>query len=60
MYTLGRLLQLTALLIVPFALFHGIEGGAAKGVAQRELLMLAAGAALFILGRFLEVKGRRG
>ena len=56
MYTLARFLQMVGLLVVPMALFYGMQGGDARGVAMRELTIVAAGAAAFILGRYLETK----
>ncbi len=56
MYYVGRALQFFGLILVPFALYYGLKGGAARGVAQRELMMLAAGALAFWLGRGIEGK----
>lgn len=54
MRTAGKTLQMIGLVLAPIALFHGIEGGSAQGVAQRELMILAAAGAIFLLGRWLE------
>ena len=60
MFYVGRALQLTGLILVPFALYYGLRGGAARGVAQRELMMLAAGVLAFWLGRGIEGKSAGG
>ena len=56
MYTFARFLQMLGLVIVPLALFYGIEGGASRGVAMRELMIMAGGAAIFLVGRALEAR----
>ena len=54
MYTLARFLQMIGLIIVPMALFYGLRGGDARGVATQELIIMAVGAGVFLLGRVLE------
>jgi len=49
-YRLARALQFTGLLVTGIAFFDGVLGGHVK----RELVLLAAGAAIFFLGRALQ------
>jgi hypothetical protein len=58
MYTLGKFLQATGLVLVPLALFYGIAAGDKRGAIAVELGLLGAGACVFLLGRFVE--GRAG
>lgn len=46
----GRALQVLGLLVVPLALYYGIE----LGSMSLELFALMAGAGLFLLGRAIE------
>ena len=59
MYLAGKFLQALALVIVPLALWYGISHQDEPGVLMKELLVLAAGAALFLVGRRME-GGRPG
>jgi hypothetical protein len=54
--TFGRFLQAVGLVLLPYALWYGLthEG---PGVIGREVVILGAGAALFLLGRWLEGSG---
>lgn len=56
MYTVARFLQMIGLLVVPMALFYGLQGGDVRGVAMRELMIMAGGAFIFILGRAIEAR----
>jgi hypothetical protein len=47
--TIGRLLQLSALILLPFALTYGLV----YGDVRTEVKLLALGGFLFILGRIL-------
>jgi hypothetical protein len=49
-YWFARALQFTGLLVTGIAFFDGVLGGHVK----RELVLLAAGAAIFFLGRALQ------
>jgi hypothetical protein len=49
-YILAKGLQVSGLLTMPWALWHGI----AREDMTSELLLLAMGAAIFLLGRRLE------
>ena len=50
MRSLARLLQFLGLLVTGFAFFDGVLGGHVR----RELVLLAAGAVLFLTGRALQ------
>lgn len=50
MYPLARALQFLGLLVTGIAFFDGVIGGNVR----RELVLLAAGAAIFFLGRALQ------
>lgn len=50
MYPLARALQFLGLLLTGIAFFDGVFGGNVR----RELVLLAAGAAIFFLGRALQ------
>ena len=52
MYPLARALQFTALLITGVAFFDGVIGGNVR----RELVMLVVGGAIFLFGRWLQVR----
>lgn len=52
MYLLARALQFLGLLLTGVGFFDGVVGGHVR----RELVLLAAGAALFFLGRWLQAK----
>jgi len=56
----GRALQMIGLVLAPIALIQAIDGGSGQGVAQRELMMLGVAAGVFLLGRWLEGRGRPG
>ena len=58
MYMAGRALQMIGLVLAPIALIQALDGGSGQGVAQRELMMLAVAAGVFLLGRFLEGRSR--
>jgi hypothetical protein len=58
--SLGRLLMLFGLVLVPVGLVYGmttLNGGDSKAAMFTELGCLAAGALVFLLGRRLERKG---
>ena len=59
MYKVAKLLQVLGMVMLPVGLFYGIEHRDEKGAIATELLFVAAGAALFILGRFLEGRAAR-
>ncbi|HEY3170194.1 MAG TPA: hypothetical protein VGK08_04250 [Thermoanaerobaculia bacterium] len=52
MYFVARALQFLALVVTGLAFFDGVLGGNVR----RELVLLAIGAALFGLGRWLQAK----
>jgi hypothetical protein len=54
----GKFLQALGLALLPYALYYGLtrEG---PGVLGRELMLMCAGVAAFLLGRKLE-QGSRG
>jgi hypothetical protein len=56
-HAFAKFLQALALAVVAFALYYGVttEG---EGVLGREMMFMAMGAALFLLGRVLETRGR--
>jgi len=56
LYLLAKALQVSGLLTLIWALYIGLSG---KGMFV-EVAMLAAGAAVFYLGRLLEARGRGG
>jgi hypothetical protein len=51
-YSLARALQFTALLITGVAFFDGVIGGNVR----RELVLLLVGGAIFLFGRWLQVR----
>jgi hypothetical protein len=55
--TLGKFLPALGLVLLPYALWYGLttEG---EGVIAKELLLVAGGAAAFLLGRKLEARAR--
>ena len=58
MYVLGKSLQALGLVLLPYALWYGLshEG---PGVIGREVMIMTAGAALFLVGRKIEQAGGR-
>lgn len=58
MYGLGKFLQLVGLVLAPMALFYGIEAGDRRGALALELGLLGAAVCVFLLGRWLEGRGR--
>ena len=48
--TIGRLLQLVALILLPIALSYGLM----SGEVRTEVMLLAVGGFLFLLGRILD------
>ncbi len=60
MYTFARFLQALGLVLVPVALYVGIQGHARDqpGIAAQELAILGVGALLFVGGRALEARAR--
>jgi hypothetical protein len=51
-YTISRALQLTGLVVTGAAFFDGVLAGNVR----REIALLAFGAALFFLGRWLQTR----
>ncbi len=51
--TVGRLLQLVGLLLLPLAVIHGLQGGS----IYDELLLAGAGVGLLMMGRGLRGPG---
>ena len=47
--TIGRLLQLVALVLLPIALSYGLV----SGEVRKEVMLLAIGGFLFLLGRII-------
>lgn len=58
MYTVAKFLQALGLVLVPLALYYGIKMGEQQGAIAAELGILAAGAALFMIGRWVESRAR--
>ncbi len=58
MYTLAKFLQALGLVLLPLALFYGVTKKG-EGVIATELLIVAAGAAVFLIGRRIEAAVRR-
>jgi hypothetical protein len=58
-YKVAKLLQALGLVMLPVGLFYGIEHGDEKGAIAKELLFVAAGAAVFLFGRALEGRAPR-
>ena len=55
MRALGRLLQITGLVLLPLAMFMELADGSAQRFELRDMLMmLAFGACAFYLGRIVE------
>lgn len=54
MSTLGRLLQILGLTLLPLAIILEISGTLGRNSVADMLLMLIFGAAAFYLGRYLE------
>jgi hypothetical protein len=57
-YAVGKFLQALGLVLVPLALYYGISKGEEQGAIAAELGILGAGAAIFVLGRWIESKAR--
>lgn len=53
MYTVSKFLQALGLVLVPLGLYYGMTHDE-EGAIARELMIMAAGAVLFALGRLLE------
>ena len=54
MYTLSKFLQALGLVLLPVGLAYGIHNGDKPGAIGTELMFVAAGAAVFLVGRKLE------
>ena len=54
MKSLGRLLQIGGLILLPLAMLMELTGQLGRRGVAELLLMLVAGAAAFMLGRFIE------
>ena len=54
MKSLGRLLQIGGLILLPLAMLLELTGQLGRRGVAELLLMLVAGAAAFMLGRFIE------
>ena len=52
--SLGRLLQIGGLILLPLAMFMELSGQLGRRGVAELLLMLVTGAAAFVLGRFIE------
>lgn len=59
MYAFAKALQVVGMVLLPVGLFYGIEHRDEKGAIATELLFVAGGAAVFLLGRFLEGRTSR-
>jgi len=57
-HTLGRYLQGLGLALLPLALYLGLAYGERRGAMTLELSLLGAGAAVFLLGRWVERRAR--
>lgn len=53
---LARTLQLIGLVYLPIGLFRGLQSADLRG----EMVFLAAGAGMFLLGRWLQSRATRG
>jgi hypothetical protein len=53
-YTLAKFLQMLGLVLVPMGLVYGIHFGDKPGAIGTELMFVAAGAAVFLVGRKLQ------
>lgn len=58
MFGFGKFLQLLGLVVAPMALFYGIEAGDRRGALAIELGLLGGAVCVFLLGRWLEGRGR--
>lgn len=58
MHTLAKFLQALGLVLLPVGLAYGIHYGHQPGAIGTELLFVAAGAAVFLIGRTLESRAR--
>lgn len=59
MATLAKVLQAVGLVLLPVGLAYGLRYGDRTGAIGTELLFVAAGAAVFLVGRTLEARVRR-
>jgi hypothetical protein len=53
-YTFAKFLQAVGLVLLPVGLVYGIQNGDRPGAIGTELMFVAAGAAVFLIGRKLE------
>jgi low temperature requirement protein LtrA len=53
-YTFAKFLQALGLVLLPVGLAYGIHHGDKQGAIGTELLFVAVGAAVFLVGRKLE------
>jgi low temperature requirement protein LtrA len=58
-YKVAKLLQVLGMVLLPVGLFYGIEHHDERGAIATELLFVAGGAAVFLIGRFLESRAAR-
>lgn len=58
MYTLSKFLQAAGLVLLPVGLAYGLHHGDRPGAIATELMFVAAGAAVFMIGRVLEARAR--
>lgn len=54
MKSVGRLMQIGGLILLPLAMFMELSGQLGRRGVAELLLMLVTGAAAFALGRFIE------
>jgi hypothetical protein len=53
-YTFAKFLQAVGLVLLPVGLFYGIHNADKPGAIGTELMFVALGAAVFLIGRKLE------
>ena len=57
--SLGRVLQIGGLILLPLGIFMELSGQLGRRGVAELLVMLVAGAAAFVLGRFIEGYARK-
>lgn len=58
MYTAAKFLQALGLVLLPVGLAYGIQFSDKPGAVGTELLFVALGAGVFLVGRTLEARAR--